>query len=82
MTPRVGPLRCRDGGEDGVDDRFDVDVVGDGLETEPDTVPEARGGARSRTSSGTTNVRPFNSASALDACCKAIAPRGLAPSSM
>ena len=34
------PLRGRDGGEDGVDDRLDGNVVGDGLEPEPDAVPE------------------------------------------
>ena len=73
-------LRRRDGGEDGVDDVLDVDVVGDGLETEVQTVAE-HGVAQRPQIVGQDERAAVQQGVGPAACCRAIAPRGLAPNS-
>ena len=73
------PLRGRDGGEDRVDDRLDGYVVGDGLEPEPDAVPEHVVAQRPDVV-GRHERTLFAAARArIAACCRRDRARGLAP---
>ena len=73
--------RRRDGGEDRVDDRLDLHVVGDGLEAQVQAVAQHGVTQCPHVVGHDVACGRSSGRSARPTCCSAIAPRGLAPNS-